>query len=71
MRTLLMAVVAALSLTAAGCTRENEGDQPDRPRGSTVIEPETRVDVVPQEEPAVARTQWSVAMPTTSLAVAS
>lgn len=64
MRTLLMAVVAALSLTTAGCTRENEGDQPDRPRGSTVIEPETRVDVVPQEEPAVARTQWRAASDT-------
>jgi hypothetical protein len=64
MRTLLLAALAALSLTAAGCSRENEGDQPDRPRGSTVIEPETRVDVVPQEEPAVARTQWRAASDT-------
>jgi hypothetical protein len=59
-----LAALAALSLTAAGCSRENEGDQPDRPRGSTVIEPETRVDVVPQEEPAVARTQWRAASDT-------
>jgi hypothetical protein len=64
MRTLLLAAMAALSLIASGCTRENEGDQPDRPRGSTVIEPETRVDVVPQEEPAVARTQWRAASDT-------
>ncbi len=64
MRTLLLTALAALSLTAAGCSRENEGDQPDRPRGSTVIEPETRVDVVPQEEPAVARTQWRAASDT-------
>ncbi|HYD71923.1 MAG TPA: hypothetical protein VEF55_02200 [Candidatus Binatia bacterium] len=64
MRTLLLTALAALSLTAAACTRENEGDQPDRPRGSTVIEPETRVDVVPQEEPAVARTQWRAASDT-------
>lgn len=64
MRTLLLAALAALSLATAGCTRENEGEQPDRPRGSTVIEPETRVDVVPQEEPAVARTQWRAASDT-------
>lgn len=64
MRTLLLAAIAALSLAGAGCTRENEGNQPDRPRGSTVIVPETRVDVVPQEEPAVARTQWRAASDT-------
>jgi hypothetical protein len=58
MRTLLLAAIAALSLMAAACSRTDEGDQPERPSGSTVIEPETRVDVVPQEEPAVARTQW-------------
>jgi hypothetical protein len=58
MRTLLLAAIAALSLTATACSRTDEGNQPNRPSGSTVIEPETRVDVVPQEEPAVARTQW-------------
>jgi hypothetical protein len=61
MRTLLLAAIAALSLAAAGCSREDKSDTPDRPSGSTVIEPETRVDVVPQEEPAVARTQWRAA----------
>lgn len=58
MRTVLLAALAGLSLLAAGCNRNNEGEEIQRPRGSTVVEPETRVDVVPQEEPAVARTQW-------------
>jgi hypothetical protein len=61
MRTLLIAAMAGLSLMAAGCNRSNEGGEIERPRGSTVVEPETRVDVVPQEEPAVARTQWRAA----------
>ncbi len=61
MRTLLLAALAALSLTAAACSRQDEGNKPDRPRGATVIEPETRVDVVPQEEPTVARSQWRAA----------
>lgn len=64
MRTLLIAAMAGLSLMAAGCNRNNEGEEIDRPRGSTVVEPETRVDVVPQEEPAVARTQWRAASDT-------
>jgi hypothetical protein len=58
MRTLLLAVMAGLTLMAAGCNRQDDGEQPSRSRGSTVVEPETRVDVVPQEEPAVARSQW-------------
>lgn len=64
MRTLLLAAMAALCLAAAGCDRRDDGAQPDRPRGSTVVEPETRVDVVPQEEPAVARSQWRAASDT-------
>jgi hypothetical protein len=61
MRTLLLAAMAGLCLLSASCSREREGEQPDRPRGSKVVEPETRVDVVPQEEPAVARSQWRAA----------
>jgi hypothetical protein len=61
MRTLLVTAMAVLSLFAASCSRDNDGEDTQRPRGSTVIEPETRVDVVPQEEPAVARTQWRAA----------
>jgi hypothetical protein len=56
MRNVVLAAVAALSLMA--CTRENESEQSPRVRASTVVEPETRVDTVPQEEPAVARSQW-------------
>jgi hypothetical protein len=61
MRSVLLAALVGLSLFAAGCSRQNEGEEIQRPRGSTVVEPETRVDVVPQEEPAVARTQWRAA----------
>lgn len=64
MRTVLLAALAGLCLLSAGCSRERQGEQPDRPRGSTVVEPETRVDVVPQEEPAVARSQWRAASDT-------
>ncbi len=64
MRTLLLAALAGLALIAAGCSRQNEGEEVQRPRGSNVVEPETRVDVVPQEEPAVARTQWRAASDT-------
>jgi len=61
MRTLLVAAMVGLGLVAAGCAPDNKGDAPQRPRGSTIVEPETRVDVVPQEEPGVARTQWRAA----------
>src|SRR5262249_55089476 len=64
MRTLLVTAMAVLSLMAASCTRSNSDEDTQRPRGSTVVEPETRVDVVPQEEPAVARTQWRAASDT-------
>lgn len=50
--------LAVLALVAGGCNRDDDGDQTPRPRASTVVEPETRVDTVPQEEPAVARSQW-------------
>lgn len=58
---ILLAALAGLTVFAAGCSRQDDGEQTQRPRGSTVVEPETRVDVVPQEEPAVARTQWRAA----------
>ncbi len=41
-----------------GCNRNNQAEQAPSVRSSTVVEPETRVDTVPQEEPAVARQQW-------------
>ena len=52
-------VAALLALGAlAGCNRNNRTEQAPSVRSSTVVEPETRVDTVPQEEPAVARQQW-------------
>lgn len=64
MRSLVLAI-AALGLVLGGCSRDNEGEQAPSVRRSTVVEPETRgVDVVPQEEPAVARQQWRAASDT-------
>lgn len=61
MRSLVLAI-AALGLALGGCSRDNEGDSAPTVRRSTVVEPEIRgVDVVPQEEPAVARQQWRAA----------
>lgn len=57
----VVAAMAALSLWIGGCTREDATEQTPRVRSSTVVEPETRVDTVPQEEPAVARSQWRAA----------
>src|SRR5690606_14511358 len=58
MRRVILAAVAALGLLAGGCNRDNEAAEGPRVRTTTIVEPETRVDTVPQEEPAVARTQW-------------
>jgi hypothetical protein len=54
-----MRVLAAalLTLGLAACGGESEDGAP-RERAVTVVEPETRVDTVPEEEPGVARTQW-------------
>jgi hypothetical protein len=45
-------------ITLVGCERLEPDDQASGVRVSTVVEPETRVDAVPQEEPAVARSEW-------------
>jgi hypothetical protein len=58
MRGVILAALAAFSLSAAACSRDNDGGDTPNVRASTVVEPETRVDTVPQEEPAVARSQW-------------
>lgn len=57
----IAAAAAALALCAAGCGRNNETEQAPTVRASTIVSPETRVDTVPQEEPAVARSQWRAA----------
>jgi hypothetical protein len=62
MRSVFLAALAALSLMAGACSRNNEAEQTPNVRRSTLVEPETReMDVVPQEEPAVARSQWRAA----------
>jgi xanthine/CO dehydrogenase XdhC/CoxF family maturation factor len=53
---ILITIVAALGLAA--CGGEEKASEAPRTRASTIVEPETRVDTVPQEEPAVARSQW-------------
>jgi hypothetical protein len=55
------AAAAALALLAAACDRDSDVKQAPSVRPSTVVSPETGVDTVPQEEPAVARTQWRAA----------
>lgn len=62
MRIVMLAAVAALGLLTIGCQRDSESEQAPTLRRSTIVEPETRgVDIVPQEEPAVARQQWRAA----------
>lgn len=61
MRSVVIAAVTVLGLALGACDRGDNTDKTPPIRSSTVVEPETRVDTVPQEEPAVARTQWRVA----------
>lgn len=56
-----VAAAAVLALFSAGCGRNNNDEKAPTVRASTVVAPETRVDTVPQEEPAVARAQWRAA----------
>lgn len=61
MRKFVVAAIAAFGLIAGACSQEGESQQGPDVRASTIVEPETRVDTVPQEEPAVARSQWRAA----------
>lgn len=54
----VLAIAAALGLMLAACSRDDDSGKAPQVRASTVVEPEVRVDTVPQEEPAVARSQW-------------
>jgi hypothetical protein len=58
MRRMIVAAMAAFAFIGAACSRDEEGQQEASIRASTVVVPETRVDAVPHEEPAVARAQW-------------
>lgn len=57
MRGVLVAAMAAM-LALSACQRERGGEALPGERPKTVVEAETRVDAVPEEEPAVARSQW-------------
>jgi hypothetical protein len=61
MRRMIFSAMAVLGLTLGACDRggDNEGLPGDRPQ--TQVEAETRVDTVPQEEPAIVRSQWRAA----------
>jgi hypothetical protein len=55
-----LALATLILLAAAGCSRQNEAPGAAA-RASTVVTPEMRVDAVPEEEPAVARSLWRAA----------
>ena len=61
MRAVVLALTVGLALGAGACSRQSQSDKATRPHSETIVEPETRVDSVPQEEPAVARSQWRAA----------
>jgi hypothetical protein len=61
MRRIVLTAIAVFGLCLSGCDRGGTGGAMPGERPSTVVEPETRVDTVPQEEPAVARSQWRAA----------
>ncbi|MGE0743292.1 MAG: hypothetical protein AB7O98_18300 [Hyphomonadaceae bacterium] len=57
MRGAIFAALAA-GLMLGACDRVREDSDTPMPRPSTIVEAETRVDTVAQEEPGVARSQW-------------
>lgn len=57
----ILSALALAGFALAACERENADEQTSTVRASTVVDPELRVDAVPQEEPAVARQQWRAA----------
>ncbi len=65
MRGVVLTALAVLCLALGGCNRNDDESKGPRPHGSALTEPDTRdPDVVPQEEPAVARSQWRAASDT-------
>ena len=61
MRRIVLTAIAALSVSLGACGRDRGDNTVPGERPSTVVESETRVDTVAQEEPAVARSQWRAA----------
>lgn len=65
MRGFVLTALTALVLALGACNRDANSNQTPSTRGTSLVEPETRdPDVVPQEEPAVARSQWRAASET-------
>lgn len=58
MRRMIFTAMAVLGLTLGACDSTGSDSTLPGDRPQTIVEPETRVDTVPQEEPAVARSQW-------------
>lgn len=58
MRRMIFTAIAVVGLALGGCDGGGADSTLPGERPQTVVEPETRVDTVPQEEPAVARSQW-------------
>lgn len=54
-----LALIAVLFLSA--CDRAGDGEDEPRERAATVVDADTDVDEVPQEEPGVSRRQWRTA----------
>lgn len=61
MRRIFLTAIAALTLGVSACDRNNAGSDLPGERPQTQVEAETRVDTVPEEEPAIARSQWRAA----------
>ena len=58
MRGVIVTAAAIFALALGACSRDAGDEKLPGERPSTVVEAETRVDAVPQEEPGVARSQW-------------
>lgn len=61
MRRIILTAMAVLALGVAACNRNGADSDLPGERPQTQVEAETRVDTVPQEEPAIARSQWRAA----------
>ncbi len=61
MRRIILTALAAFALSVSACDRDRGDSTVPGERPETVVEAETRVDTVPQEEPAIARSQWRAA----------
>lgn len=61
MRRIILTATAVLALGVSACNRDNGDTGLPGERPQTQVDAETRVDTVPQEEPAIARSQWRAA----------